>query len=238
MQSGLARPVRGDVRLAAIGTAGPDVHHRAAPLPGRGLNIDHLPGHAPGEVRGALQVHREGAPPRRHPVVVAGLRERVPDPPRPADRLLDVQRGAVHQHLDPAQFAGGPGRDRGNRGRVAEVPGDDRVPLAGQARQHGLGALHGRPAVQHHPVSVRRERRRRGRADPARRSGDQDAPPGRHRGGRVAAASSARSRVTVNGSRNRNGSPGPACATGTYRPLASSYAVAEGAAAAGSSMRR
>ncbi len=69
-----AGPVRGHVRLTAVGAARPDIDDRAPPYALGGLFVEHLPGHAPGQVRRPLQIHRQRTTPGRHPFVVRRLR--------------------------------------------------------------------------------------------------------------------------------------------------------------------
>src|SRR5690242_16316027 len=87
VQPGLRGAVRRYVGLPAVRAAGPDVDDRTPPYAVRGVLVEHLPCHAPGHMRGALQVDGERTAPGRDPFVVRRLGQRVTDPPRARDRL-------------------------------------------------------------------------------------------------------------------------------------------------------
>jgi hypothetical protein len=81
----------------------------------------------------------------------------VTDPPRPGDRLLDVQGRVVDQDIDPAEDRRRFLNQSRDRGRVTEIRGDDSVALAGQLAADRLGLVDRSPAVQHDPVAGGRE---------------------------------------------------------------------------------
>ncbi len=235
VQPRFARAVRRDVGLPAIGPAGPDVHDAPHRHPvGRGL-VDHPSRHAPREVGRAEQVGREGALPDLHPVLVGRVLQRVVATAAPVGtgRWGHDHRRVVDEDVDPAECGGGVLGEARHGIRVGEVSRDERVPGAGQPREHGGRAVErvGAPVVDRDPVPVLGERAGDGGTDPARCSGDEDSagrdggsaharhpshagragPPPRSRPGGRAGRPSPRPSARA-GPRGRR--PGPAAAPG------------------------
>jgi hypothetical protein len=179
VQTGLAGAVRGDVGLPPVCPSRADVDDPPDGDPVSRWHVDHLPGHAPREVRRAEQIRREGALPDLHPVLVGRELERVVTPPAPVDsrcRRHD-HGGVVDEHVDPAQRGGRLRREARHGIRVGEVGGEPHVPAPRQALEHSRRPIErGRaPVVHDDPVAALGEGASNRGPHPSRCSGDEDA---------------------------------------------------------------
>ncbi|GHD75123.1 hypothetical protein GCM10010336_50250 [Streptomyces goshikiensis] len=159
----LRRPVRRVVGLAPEGSARADVDD-----PATAALLDHPAGREVAEVRRREEVDGHVTLPGGRPVLVRGGGERV----------REVHRGVVDEHVQPAES---PGRRLGDGVRAlrgGQIASGEHVPRTGEGTEGFLRLLAPRAEVDGHHVAVGGERLGERAAEPARGTADEHAAAG------------------------------------------------------------